>query len=531
MIFAPYCVGGIRRTAKCWYQTQREATIAAPDGTPPSTHPSRSAFRRWLAATLRLADAHRAAVERALGELEGYALSRQHGGSEWVITGKMSSRPASTILRPRPSQGFADGYGPDPHLHTHVVVANMTRRPDSAWRGLDPVEIYRSQSFATAVYRSELAREVRRLGYRINVAGADGRWELSGYTREQVMAFSRRRQDIEAAMGRQGLSGAAAAQNVAHQTRRSKDSRDEEGLKAEWRERAREYGIQLAHPSGYVQSVPARSSVTDALEYSVTHNTEREAVIDRRALEAMALQHAMGKASLEHVRREESALGSEGTLIGIGAAIREPPGALTPRQRWSRSNAKISTRCGTAKVAPRVSQALSKCARGPKSEGCLPIKPGQPKITLTAIDWVTSIEGRAGAAKTTTVGAIREFAEQRGYLVRGFAPTTRAVKSLSEAGVTARTVASLIENPPPQAHSKELWIVDESSLLGTRQVNRLLHRARDAALARIVFVGDQRQHHAIEAGRPLYQMQQAGMPIARLDTIRRQRDPGVAQGG
>ena len=84
----------------------------------------------------------------------------------------------------------------------------MTIRPDGAWRGLDPVEIYRSQSFATAVYRSELAREAQRLGYRIDVTGADGRWELEGYTREHVMAFSRRRQDIEAAMARRGLNGA-----------------------------------------------------------------------------------------------------------------------------------------------------------------------------------------------------------------------------------------------------------------------------------------------------------------------------------
>jgi ATP-dependent exoDNAse (exonuclease V) alpha subunit len=52
-----------------------------------------------------------------------------------------------------------------------------------------------------------------------------------------------------------------------------------------------------------------------------------------------------------------------------------------------------------------------------------------------------------------------------------------------------------------------------------------LHRARDARVARIIFVGDQRQHHAIEAGRPLHQMQQAGMRVARLDLIRRQRDP------
>jgi ATP-dependent exoDNAse (exonuclease V) alpha subunit len=147
------------------------------------------------------------------------------------------------------------------------------------------------------------------------------------------------------------------------------------------------------------------------------------------------------------------------------------------------------------------------------------------QLTLTTPDWLTSIEGRAGSAKTTTVGAIREFAEEHGYAVRGFAPTTRAVKALSEAGVESRTVASLIENEISDAGRQELWIIDESSLLATRQVNRLLHKAREAGIERIVFVGDQHQHHAIEAGRPIHQMQQAGMPAARLDTIRRQRDP------
>jgi hypothetical protein len=66
------------------------------------------------------------------------------------------------------------------------------------------------------------------------------------------------------------------------------------------------------------------------------------------------------------------------------------------------------------------------------------------ELTLASSNWITSIEGRAGAAKTTTVGAIREFAEGEGYAVHGFAPTTRAVKTLSEAGIPARTVASLL---------------------------------------------------------------------------------------
>ena len=144
----------------------------------------------------RLIEAHGKAVSRSLVELEQYALSRRRGGSEWVVTGNVVDARFDHIAA-RPASGVNDGYGPDPHLHTHVVIANMTRRPDGEWRGLDPIEIYRAQAFATAVYRSELARQVQLLGYEIRVAGHDGRWELAGYTREQVMAFSRRRQDID----------------------------------------------------------------------------------------------------------------------------------------------------------------------------------------------------------------------------------------------------------------------------------------------------------------------------------------------
>ena len=42
---------------------------------------------------------------------------------------------------------------------------------------------------------------------------------------------------------------------------------------------------------------------------------------------------------------------------------------------------------------------------------------------------------------------------------------------------------------------------------------------------RIVFVGDQRQHHAIEAGVPVRQLLADQMAVVELTTIRRQRDP------
>ncbi len=76
------------------------------------------------------------AVSRALTELERYALSRQHGGHEWVITGDIVATRFDHIAA-RPSKGADDGYGPDPHLHTHVVIANMTSVPTAS--GVDSI--------------------------------------------------------------------------------------------------------------------------------------------------------------------------------------------------------------------------------------------------------------------------------------------------------------------------------------------------------------------------------------------------------
>jgi conjugative relaxase-like TrwC/TraI family protein len=474
----------------------------------------------------RLIEAHGKAVSRALVELEQYALSRRRGGSEWVVTGNVVAARFNHIAA-RPASGVEDGYGPDPHLHTHVVIANMTRRPDGEWRSLDPIEIYRAQAFATAVYRSELARQVQQLGYQIRIGGRDGRWELAGYTREQVMAFSRRRQDIEKALAREGLAGAEAAQNIARRTRLSKDHRDEESLKAEWRSRAQEYGITferyLSQSSELVMIHRDLNKAEEAVRQSIAENGEREAVIDRRALEARALQHGMGSIQLDQIRTQSQRFEQNGALIAVGDGVNSPRGAYTTAEMVALELDNIDLmRAGQRRAA---AIGTRNEIRGWASERQLLTDQGTvAEITLTSNDWITSIEGRAGAAKTTTVGAIREFAQEQGYQVYGFAPTTRAVKSLSEAGVSARTVASLLESQAAHA-SKQIWVIDESSLLPTRQVNRILHKAREEKVERIIFVGDQRQHHAIEAGRPIYQMQEAGMLVARLDTIRRQRNP------
>jgi conjugative relaxase-like TrwC/TraI family protein len=479
----------------------------------------------------RLIMAHRRSVERALEELERFAQARMRRGQEWVTTGNVVAARFDHIAARPTDSANNDGYGPDPHLHTHVVVMNMTRRPDGAWRGLDPVEIYRSQAFATAIYRAELAREVQRLGYTIGTTDVDGRWELKGYGREQVMAFSLRRQEIESELEKLGINGAAAAQIAAHRSRLSKDPRDEQTLKAEWRQRAAAYGIpvqEIGRAPNRVTPEISEDQLHEAVRHAVAHTTERDAVPDRRALETFALQHAMGRIVLERVRSAIDAHRDEGRLIDLAQSHRHPIGAFTTPEMAALERDNIALmRRGRGAAQPITS--IDEVKRWAARRGLAADQSLVAEITLATRDWMSAIEGRAGAAKTTTVAGIRELAQERGWFVRGFGPTSGSVKALAEAGLPGRTVANLLENPTIKKQGREVWIVDESSLLATRQVNHLLCLAKQIGVERMVFVGDERQHHAIDAGRPLYQMRQAGMTTVSLTMIRRQRDADLRQ--
>ncbi len=147
---------------------------------------------------------------------------------------------------------------------------------------------------------------------------------------------------------------------------------------------------------------------------------------------------------------------------------------------------------------------------------------------LSSRDQVTALEGVAGAGKTTSLTAIREAADREGYKVEGFAPTSRAAQKLGEAGIESSTLQRhLTRSEEPHDGQKRLYVLDESSLASTKQMNEFLHRLKEND--RVLLVGDKRQHEAVEAGRPYQQLQEAGIATARLDEIVRQKDPALKE--
>src|SRR6202012_5709212 len=83
---------------------------------------------------------------------------------------------------------------------------------------------------------------------------------------------------------------------------------------------------------------------------------------------------------------------------------------------------------------------------------------------LTSRDQIQGLQGSAGSGKTTTLSVISHGAEQSGYVVEGFAPTSRAAHQLREAGVSADTLQGFLARARnTNDHSqKRLYMVDES---------------------------------------------------------------------
>lgn len=113
------------------------------------------------------------------------------------------------------------------------------------------------------------------------------------------------------------------------------------------------------------------------------------------------------------------------------------------------------------------------------------------------------IVGYAGTGKSAMLGVARDAWEGAGYTVRGAALSGIAAENLEAgSGIASRTIASL-EHAWSMGNellsSRDVLVIDEAGMVGTRQMERVLSRAADAD-AKVVLVGDPQQLQAIEAG-------------------------------
>ncbi len=139
---------------------------------------------------------------------------------------------------------------------------------------------------------------------------------------------------------------------------------------------------------------------------------------------------------------------------------------------------------------------------------------------------LVSVVGFAGTGKSYMLGAAKDIWEAEGYRVQGVALSGIAAESLQAGSdVRSHTIANRLlvwANGREQLGEKDVLLVDEAGMIGSRQMHDILTEA-DRCGAKVVLVGDPEQLQAIDAGASFRAIiERTG--FAEMSDIRRQTE-------
>jgi conjugative relaxase-like TrwC/TraI family protein len=489
------------------------------------------------AASQVVRDSHEHALSAALGYLERHAaIARRGAGGQQLVRGNGF---LVAVFRHRTSRAG------DPLLHSHALVANLTRGPDGRWTALDGRALYAHAKTAGYLYQAVLRHE---LTEQLGVAWErvhNGVAELSGIPPPLLEAFSKRRQQIKQRMRERGEHSAKSAQTAALDTRGAKERGvSQETLLGRWRGQAEALGFtarDLEALLGRATSQPAAALDQDQLlaDLAAPEGLTRQAsTFSRRdVLQAICERLPTGAELNEIERLTDRLLRVDERVVPVtytsddpaltGDTIRRADGraiaaradtqrysttelvaletsAIAAAQRRQREGAGVVPKPVVDSVlANHVGRTTSRSgASSPPRLG--PDQQAMLRALTTSGHGVQVVNAHAGTGKTFALDAARAVWQAAGYRVLGAALAAQAAKELADgAGIESSTIARLLldlEDPrAPGLGSDTVLVIDEAAMVGTRQLARLLEHA-DRAGVKVVLVGDTAQLPEIDCG-------------------------------
>lgn len=261
--------------------------------------PKSISLKAFLGKDHRLIEAHKEAVRAALDVVESRYVATRVGGqadrrleyTENMIVAQFHHDTSRAM---------------DPQLHTHNILFNGTRA-EEGWRSVYD-DIFRNRSKDIGViYQNELARRVLDLGYDI-IRNDNGTFELKGYSREDILHFSKRHLEIE----EQVAASKRQERLAVLKTREAKEYDLDRGLLWERHRRDGEK-IGLSHPIANPEKALRLEPKTaaDFVELSISHLSRKNVAFSKEEIETLALSFSLGLYSTEEIHRSvDSKIGS-----------------------------------------------------------------------------------------------------------------------------------------------------------------------------------------------------------------------------
>jgi len=405
---------------------------------------------------------------------------------------------------------------------------NMTQRPDGVWRALSNEKLYEQKILLGQVYRNELAHQLKALGYGIQ-PGKSGLFEVKGVDAGLIQEFSTRREQILKALdGRE--SGGKLAEKVTLMSREAKTYEvDRSTLKKEWLTRAAELGYtreriqeQADQAGKEVKQQISKNHLRDA----VCSLEVQTVVWSKEEMIKSALKSGISDGlTLEHVEKQI------GRALDRGGLVQLDPNKYSSREAI-RSEQKIVELVQSRE--PVLFRVDAKRINAVIKEHGAHLNAGQMEAVrhiTGSRDAVVAVQGYAGVGKTSMLSVANQVWERQGFSVQGLSFTGKAAETLqSESGIKSQTIHSFLgerEQSDRLQGGRQVWVVDEASMVGNRQMLDLL-KAAEQEQAKVILIGDRLQLQAIDAGKPFQMLQEKGIvATARMDDLLRQKTEGL----
>lgn len=540
----------------------------------------------WSAADTHVRYAIEAAQDAALRRTIAYA--EQHLAHSRIGKGGSDEVKARLVVACFP---HTTSRALEPQLHFHGLFLNVGVGPDGQTRTILSRPFYQNKMLLGALFRAELAHElVKHLG--VSVSRKQTWFEIDGIPSSLASEHSTRRREIEDELGRLGVDTASAAAYAALVTRKVKHLvPPPDVLRQKWTEVARRHGLsdeaiaflcsRRQLPDAAMVLPKATKQALDALFEEHSHFSSGDFL--RALAEAPASIGVSVDALCAHA---EQFLRWSKEIVPLG--VRNGEARYTTKTMLELEEELLSTvhKLHTTAFRTLPDKTVQKVIRKKRDFSATPSttkNPTKRKLEATgntgrriaqghkaavgrlsdeqaaAVTHITQrprrialLSGYAGAAKTTTLQAVREAFEAKGYTVIGASLSGKAARELSlRAGIPSNTVRmrELELNPSLfyqfNEHRRQLgramrkWrtsrperltigpktvlVVDEASMIGTRDM-LMLAKAVAKGGGKLILVGDEHQNPSIDAGGPFGSIK-ARIGAVHLQNIVRQQDP------
>jgi len=489
-------------------------------------------------------DAHDASVAAAFAFVEANA-GRSRTGKNGVNQVEVNGLIAAGFRHRTSRTG-------DPHLHTHMLVANMAQCPDGKWRTLDGRVRFHYARTAGFLYQAHLRQELTvRLGVEW-LPIKDGIADLVGIDEEVRDHFSDRRKEIDEHLDKIGFRSARAAELAALETRRAKETgADGVAMWEVWEAKAAEVGFDPATLADVIGRVPARPAPIERDEIlsdlvSEVGLTERASTFTRRDVLRAIAERVPAGATVAQIEDMADELFTRPHLVRLV----EPgsgPGLLATTSIRRRDGTLVAggvdeTCWSTAELVATEQRLMARAvARQDRACGVVddelvdavwelrPMLSGEQVAMLESLTQaghgVEVVAAAAGTGKTYTLDAARHAWESAGYRVIGAALAGIAAQELEASAAIPSTTLTLLNARLVTGETgfdvRTVIVIDEAAMAGTRLLAPVLDAA-DRADAKVVLVGDPRQLSEIDAGGVLRGVTSRLGPIELVENRRQQ---------